>query len=69
VIPAHVTRKAIAALSAMASALMDRPDALDAVVHQLSPQAGLDTTLALRAARQLEAELQQALARDAAVAA
>ena len=69
VIPAYVTRKAIAALSAMASALMDRPDALDAVVHQLSPQAGLDTTLALRAARQLEAELQEALARDAAVAA
>jgi hypothetical protein len=55
-----LSRRAIPALSAIAGALMDRPEALDLVVAQLAPQAGIDTTLALRATRQVEAELLQA---------
>lgn len=60
VFPPEVTKRSIAALSVIASALMDRPDALDAVVTEIAPQADLEPTLALRAARQLEAEVMQA---------
>jgi HD-like signal output (HDOD) protein len=56
----ELSRRAIPALSAIAGALMDRPEALDLVVAQLAPQAGIDVTLALRATRQVEAELLQA---------
>lgn len=52
--PHDLARRSTLALSAMAAALMDRPEALDLVVAQIAPAAGLDTTLALRAARQLE---------------
>jgi HD-like signal output (HDOD) protein len=65
VLPPQVAPRAeIPALSAMVGALMDRPEALDAVVTQIAPQAGLDTTLALRACRQLEEEMQQARERE-----
>jgi HD-like signal output (HDOD) protein len=66
--PEGLTRRPIAVLSAIVGALMDRPDALDAVVGQLAPQADLDLTLTLRAARQLEEELMQAQARETAAA-
>jgi HD-like signal output (HDOD) protein len=64
--PPTLTRRAIPALSAIVGALMDRPEALDAVAAELAPKADLDTTLALRAARQLEAELLQAQDRQRA---
>lgn len=67
-VPDTVARPAIPVLSAIVGALMDRPDALDDVVGELVPQADLDLTLALRAARQLEEELLQALARETAEA-
>ena len=67
-VPEALTRRAIPVLSAIVGALMDRPDALDAVIGQLAPQADLDLTLTLRAARQLEAELQQAQVRETAAA-
>jgi HD-like signal output (HDOD) protein len=59
VLPETLKRRGIAVLSAIVGTLMDRPEALDVVVEQLAPQADLDTTLALRASRQIEAELQQ----------
>ncbi len=58
--PEQVTRRAILALSAVIDALINRPEALDAVVAHVAPQAQLDPMLALRAARQLEDELAQA---------
>mgnify|MGYP007130734590 CR=1 FL=1 len=64
--PPTLTRRAIPALSAFVAALMDRPEALDVVVAELAPKAELDTTLALRAARQLESELLQAQERKRA---
>jgi HD-like signal output (HDOD) protein len=64
--PPTLTRRAIPALSAIIGALMDRPEALDAVVAELAPKADLDTTLALRAARQLEAEVLQSQQRQRA---
>lgn len=67
-LPETLTRRSIPVLSAIVGALMDRPDALEAVIGQLAPQAELDLTLVLRAARQLEAELQQAQARETAAA-
>ena len=57
--PPPLTRRAIPALSAIAGALMDRPEALDIVVAEIAPRAELDTTLALRAARQVEQDLLQ----------
>ncbi len=56
-IPDGMDRREILALSAMAGALMDRPQALDLVVAQIAPAAHLDTTLALRATRQVEEDL------------
>lgn len=64
--PPGLTRRAIPALSAIVGALMDRPEALDAVVAELAPRAELDTTLALRAARQIEADHIQAQSRQRA---
>lgn len=62
--PPQVQRRAIAALSPVVGALIERPAALDEVVTALIPQTELDTELVLRMARQLEAEL--ALARERA---
>lgn len=64
-LPPTLQRRGILALSAMVAALMAPSDAaqparLDAVVATLAPQVELDTTLVLRAARQLEEEMQQA---------
>ena len=64
--PDHLTRRAIPALSAIAGALIDRPAELDDVVSTIAPRADLDTTLALRAARQVEAELLQQQQREQA---
>jgi HD-like signal output (HDOD) protein len=66
VFPDTLVRRAIPALSAMVASLMDRPEALDVVVAHLAPQAELDVTLALRAARQLEVEFLQAQDRQRA---
>ena len=58
--PEGLQRCEIVALSTIAAALMDRPEALDLVVAQIAPAAGIDTTLALRCARQLEEQLAHA---------
>ncbi|MEN9627325.1 MAG: hypothetical protein RJA10_552, partial [Pseudomonadota bacterium] len=67
-VPEALARRPIAVLSAIAAALMDRPESLDGVVEQLAPQAGLDLAPTLQVARQLAAELQQAQTRETAAA-
>ena len=60
-LPPQLPRPAVCALSCVAHALMDAPDTLDDVVLKVAPQAQLEETLVLRAARkvaeQLEADL------------
>ena len=50
----------ILALSLIARAMLGAPDQLDACIQAVAPQADLDTTLALRAARRLQEQLAQA---------
>jgi len=50
---------AVLALSVVVQSLMVVPPAIDEVVPQIAPQADLDATLMLRAARRL-ADMQQA---------
>lgn len=58
--PEGMTRRSIAALSPIVNVLMDEPAKLDEVVSRIAPQAELEPTGALRAARQLESEYAQA---------
>lgn len=66
--PDAVGKRAILALSAIAGAMMDRAEALDLVIAQVAPAAEIDTTLALRVARQLQEEQAHAGERAAAAA-
>lgn len=65
-LPMQLPRRAICALSALAHALMTDPDRLDQVAHAVAPQAGLDATLVLRGARKVQAQIEAAVAREAA---
>jgi HD-like signal output (HDOD) protein len=58
-LPAPPARVAVLALSVVVQSLMVVPPAIDEVVPQIAPQADLDATLMLRAARRL-ADMQQA---------
>jgi len=60
--PAHMTRRAIGLLSAIAQAMLAAPGTLDAVIEKVAPQADLDVTLALRGARHVQEQLAEALA-------
>jgi HD-like signal output (HDOD) protein len=60
-LPMQLPRRGICALSAMAHALMHDPDSLDAVVAAVAPQANLDATLALRGARRVQAQIEEAV--------
>jgi HD-like signal output (HDOD) protein len=53
-------RRFALALSVIANTMMSEPDELDEVVATIAPQADLDTTLALRAARKLEEQFADA---------
>ncbi len=53
-------RRSVLALSVIAAAIVSMPPSVDAVVPQIAPQADLDTTLVLRAARKLVDDLQAA---------
>ncbi len=59
--PPQMTRRSIGALSAIAAAMLDAPDTVDAVVEKIAPQAELDVTLALRGARVVQDQLAEAL--------
>ena len=63
-LPMQLPRRSICALSALAHALMTDPDSLDEVALGVAPQAGLDATLALRGARQVQAQIEAAVARE-----
>jgi len=57
-------RHAICALSVLAHTLSHAPDALDEVVLAIAPAADLDVTLVLRAVRQVQQQLEEAVAHE-----
>jgi hypothetical protein len=63
-LPELQPRRAITALSVIARAVMVDPDTLDEVVTRIAPQAEFDLTLALRSARRVLEQLQDAAARS-----
>jgi HD-like signal output (HDOD) protein len=65
-LPMQLPRRAICAISALVHALMTDPDSLDAVAQAVAPQAGLEPTLVLRGARKVQAQIEAAVAREAA---
>ena len=62
-LPELPQRRVIVALSVMARAIMVEPESLDDVVAAIAPRAGIDPTLALRSARRVLDQLQDAAAR------
>lgn len=60
--PPQATRRSVLALSAVAHALMHDGSTLDERVAAIAPRADLDATLVLRCARQVQQQLDQALA-------
>lgn len=62
-LPMQVPRRAICAISAIANALMHDPDSIDAVAAKVAPQADLDATLAIRGARKVQEQIENAVAR------
>ena len=62
-LPLQWQRRSICALSVLAHALMTEPQTLDSVVALVAPQADLDTTLVLRGARDVMAQIEAAVAR------
>ena len=62
-LPLNVPKRGICAISAMAHALMTNPDGLDAVVARLAPQAEMDAAMALRGARRVQQQIEDAVAR------
>ncbi|MBL8352155.1 MAG: HDOD domain-containing protein [Burkholderiaceae bacterium] len=59
-LPVPPARRPVLALSVIAAALVAEPPSVDEVVPRIAPQADLDATLALRAARRLLEQLEQA---------
>ena len=53
-------KRSICALSAIVAALMNQPESVESVIERVAPQAELDPTLALRGARRLLEQLEQA---------
>ena len=68
-LPAEILRRSIVAVSAIVHALVHQPEQLDEAVTRIAEGAELDTTLALRATRKVEAEYQAAHQRERAEAA
>jgi HD-like signal output (HDOD) protein len=62
-LPAALTRRPVCALSVIAQAIMATPELLDQVVEHIAPQAELDVTLALRGARKVQEQMEEAAAR------
>ena len=63
-LPVQPARRAVCALSVMAHALFNAPQTLDDVVLAVAPAADLDVTLVLRAVRQVQQQLEEALAHE-----
>jgi HD-like signal output (HDOD) protein len=62
VLPEAHSKRAICALSVWAQAIRAEPDTLEALITELATQADLDALLVLRAARQVQAQREQASA-------
>ena len=60
--PDSLQRRSVCAISAIAWALMKAPDRLDEIAKAIAPQAQLDETLVLRAARRVSEQLLEAQA-------
>ncbi|MDE2613843.1 MAG: HDOD domain-containing protein [Burkholderiales bacterium] len=60
-LPTPADRRDICALSVVVHALLNAPDTLDAAVERVAAEAGLETELTLRAARQVQEQLEEAL--------
>lgn len=56
--PEALQRRGVAGISAIAAAMMDDPDALEARVNQIAPQAQIDPAAALRAVRRVQEQLE-----------
>jgi HD-like signal output (HDOD) protein len=65
-LPAPPAHRSVSALSVLAHALMSAPDTLDTVALAMAEAADLDVTLVLRAARQVQEQLESALAHERA---
>jgi len=55
--PEALARRSVSAISTVAWALLNHPDQLDDIASQIAPQAQLDETLVLRAARRVNEQL------------
>ncbi|HEX7437501.1 MAG TPA: HDOD domain-containing protein [Caldimonas sp.] len=62
-LPMQLQRRSICALSALAHALMTDPDTVDEVARKVAPQAGLEALLVRRATRQVQEQIESAVAR------
>jgi HD-like signal output (HDOD) protein len=58
-LPAELARRSIGVLSGVAHAMMDDPEVMDEVASTLAAQADLDQTLVLRAARQVDEQINE----------
>jgi len=65
-LPMNLPKRGICVISALAQVLMTDPDRLDEVAAKVAPQADLDATLALRGARRVQEQLEDAMAREKA---
>jgi HD-like signal output (HDOD) protein len=65
-LPLHLPRRAICAISALAHALMNDPGRLDEVAEKVGPQAELDAMLAVRGARRVQQQIEDAVGRERA---
>jgi HD-like signal output (HDOD) protein len=63
VFPAHMTRRNIGALSAVAHTLMTDPAQLEAVIEKVAPQAALDAAPLLEGALKVQQEVEPMVAR------
>lgn len=61
--PESLQRRSICAISTVAWALLNTPDEVEAVARVIAPQAQLDETLVLRAARRVSEQLLEAQSR------
>ena len=58
--PEAMQRRGVAAISCIVHTLMNDPDALESLVNQVAPQAQIDPAAALRAARRVQEQLENA---------
>jgi HD-like signal output (HDOD) protein len=64
-LPESMARRPICALSVLANTVMAAPQTLESVVDVIAPAADLDSAWVLRALRQLDESIEQALAAEA----